>query len=462
MAKSYATPTTGVFSNGGLVQLGANNTSDQWDYIVLPKPTRPWRILIEGDLPSNSTTPTMSVSFFEGTVPLFSASGTWQTQGQSSLGADKKNWKLKLKNTTTANSLQVKVGDWFPVSSITLKGFGTDRTLVRDVLTTDMWRQIHAYPTNMMAPESAYLYWSKKDFGEHTSALFTTDGFPAEVWRNGVFLGLYIVRSSADNPDYLMDENNNQHILIQPQHAQGLWNGTFTSTDWVVQSPSIKGYDDQDDISASAPDINAACQRIIGWMGGCNMGTIDARATYPAYLDLTSFLDYVIICELSGSFDSMQNNFMFGSWNATSTSGIWHFWPYDEDETWGLVYNMTGQQSDAQNIGFVTIKGGNADQDPGFFNLAHTVFRPEMRARWAQLRDGGIISAANINRTIQRITNLIDPTMMQQDVVNWPMNGHSGAPIAMPAPNKWSVPYVMNYAATRIAWIDSQWGYSGA
>ncbi|ARW47877.1 hypothetical protein [Acetobacter pasteurianus] len=96
MAKSYATPTTGVIDNGGLVQLGQNNTSDQWDYVTIPMPTQPLRIMVEGDLPTNSTTPTMSVTFFEGTTPLFSASGTWQTQGQSSESANKKNWKFKL------------------------------------------------------------------------------------------------------------------------------------------------------------------------------------------------------------------------------------------------------------------------------------------------------------------------------------------------------------------------------
>lgn len=399
---------------------------------------------------------------FEGTTPLFSASGTWQVQGQSSANAAKHNWKLKLRNASTGNKLSLRIGGWFPMSSITLKGYGTDRTLIRDSLTTDIWRQMHSYPDRLLAPESAYRYWDSTDFGVHTSALFSTAGFPVEVWRNGEFLGLYVLRSPADNPDYLMDDSNSQHILIQPQHATGLWDGTFNSKEWSVQSPAIKGYNDQDDITTTAPDINAACQRIIGWMGDCNKGNVSARATYYNYLDLTSFLDYVLICELSGSFDSMQNNFELGSWSATPTSGIWYFWPYDEDETWGLVFSLTGTQSDADQIGWVTKKGGKADQDPGFFNLAHTVFLPELRARWRELRDAGIISSQNINAAIKSQVDLIDPASMAQDIANWPLNGATGAPAAMPLPNKWSVTYIMNYAAQRIAWIDAQWGYGGA
>ncbi len=284
MAK-VSEPTTGFINNGGLVQLGANNTSGQWDYITLAAPSAPWRILVEGDLPTTSTTPNMSVTVFEGTTPLFSASGTWQTQGQSSQGALKQNWKLKLKNSSTGNKLSLRIGDWFPMTSVTLKGYGTDRTLVRDSLTTAIWREMRKNPSGLLAPLSAYQYFDGTDLGTHTSALFTTAGFPAELWQNGTFLGMYVLRSPADLPDYLMDDSNNQHILIQPQHAGNIWEGTFTSTEWTVQSPAISGYDDQDDISTSAPDINAACSRIVKWFGDCVAGNVDARATYPQYID---------------------------------------------------------------------------------------------------------------------------------------------------------------------------------
>lgn len=150
MAKSYPMPTTGYTNDGIQVQLGVNNIAAQWDYVTLPAPSHPWRILIEGDLPTLTTTPSVSVSVFDGTTPLFSASGTWQVQGQSTANADKKNWKLKLRNAVTGNKLSVKIGDWFPMSSVTLKAYGTDRTLVRDSMTTDIWRQMRSYPAGLL------------------------------------------------------------------------------------------------------------------------------------------------------------------------------------------------------------------------------------------------------------------------------------------------------------------------
>lgn len=455
-------PTTGYINNGGLVEYGQNNTSDQWDYIALNKPSAPWRILVEGDLPDTSTTPNMTVSFFEGTIPLFSAYGTWKVQGQSSADAVKHNWKLKLKNSGTGNKLSVKIGDWFPMSSITLKAYGDERTLIRDSLTTEIWRQFHSYPDGLLAPNSAYTYWVGTDFGSHTSALFSTAGFPVEVYQNGSFLGLYVLRTSADNNDYLMDDSNNQHVLIQPQHYAGIWGNLtgFDSTQFVVQSPALSSYTDQEDISSTYPDIYAACKRFMTWACNCNAGNIDIRSTYKQYLDLNSAIDYVLICELSGSFDSMTNNFMLGSYNATSTSGVWYFWPYDEDETWGLVWGLTGSQSDADKVGWVTLSGSNsAQQDPGFMRAFHKQMKPEIRARWRELRDAGVISPININNIIKSQTNLIDPTMMTQDIVNWPLNIGTGSPSNMQLPNKWSIPYIVDYAATRIAWLDAQFGY---
>ncbi|WP_249212636.1 CotH kinase family protein [Acetobacter persici] len=462
MAKTLTPATTGYINNGGLVQYGSNNTSDSWDVVSVSKPSSPWRLNIQGDLPDSGTTPSMSVSFFEGTIPLFSAVGTWQVQGQSSANAVKKNWKLKLKNSNTGNKLAVKIGDWLSMTSITLKAYGDERTLIRDSLTTEVWRQFHSYPDGHLAPTESYQYFDSTDLGVHTSALFSTAGFPVEVYQNGNFLGLYVLRTSADNPDYLMDETNNQHLLIQPQHGGNVW-GELQSLDitqFTVQSPALKGYNDQDDISKTFPDTYAACNRFIVWASNCNAGTIDIRKTYSDYVDLNSVIDYIILCELAGSFDSMTNNFMLGSWNATSTSGVWYFWPYDEDETWGLVWGNTGSQSDAKNVGWVTINDGNpAQQDPGFFRAVHKNFRPEIRARWRELRDTGFISSMNINKIIKNQADMINPDMMVQDIAVWPLNIGTGSPSDIQLPNKWSVSYIQNYAKERIEWLDEQWGY---
>lgn len=459
MAKSLAQQTTGYINNGGLVELGANNTASSWDTITVSKPNSPWKILVEGDIPTDKTGINMSVSVFEGTIPLFSAVGTWQVQGQSSAGALKKNWKLKLKNPDTGNKLNIKIGDWFPMTSLEFKGYGTDRTLTRDCLTTELWRKMHSFETGYLAPLSSYDYFSSTDCGVHISALFSTAGFPVEIWNNGTFLGLYILRTTADINDYLMDDSNLNHILIQPQHAYDMWSNSFNSTEWDFPSPSVKGYDTGDDMSSLNADVNSSASRLITWMQNCYNNKTDLRSTIGNYLDLNSLLDYIIITELSGSMDALVNNWMCGSWNATATSGVWYLWPYDEDATWGLTSPINGSGADAKNIGWIMGNGSKSDHPPGFFNTASNVFRPELRARWKMFRQNEIITSENISKIIKNITNLIDPNSMVQDLENWSLTGATGSINVSQNIEKENVSYVQNYAKERIEWLDDQWAY---
>lgn len=449
--------TTGYVNNGGVVTYAPNNTAEQLDILSIDRPQRALRWMVEGDYPSDKDGTDMSVSVFDGTIPLFSAVGTWGVQGQSTAGADKKNVKFKLKNPNTGNKLALKIGDWFSATSITHKAYGTDRTLIRESTATELYRRIHAYPTGLLASPLAYSYFDGIDFGTHTKALFSTAGTVAEIYRNGTFCQLGVIRSDADNPDYLMDDGNPNHILIQPQHAGGIWQNVWSGSDWVVQSPAIKGYDDQDDISKSAPDVQAKCQAILTYMQGCIAGTIDVRSTHTKYLRLRDWLDYDILINLTGSFDSMTNNFMFGTWDGVK----WGPWPYDLDETAGLVFTIAYDGAWASNIGWVTEKGGKADQDPGFFDVIHRQFRPELRARWRDLRDARIISIEAITSIINQQVGLINPDLMAQDIALWPLDGATGAPSWMPLGGKWSVSYVIDWYKARVAWIDQQWGYSG-
>lgn len=463
MAKSYAVPTTGFTNNGGLLQDGKNNISETWDYLTVPMPTGPWRILVEGTLPTIGTEENCSVSFFDGTVPLFSASGTWGVQGQSSSNANKKNWKFKLRNATTGNKLQVKIGGWMAMSSITVKGYAMDRTLLRDSLTTDLWRRMHSYPSGFLAPLSAYQYFDSQDFGVHQSALFSTAGFPVEVWNNGAFLGLYVLRADNDPPAYLMDDGNPQHILIQPQHANTIWDGSFNSTHWDFPSPSVSGYATGNDMATLNADVDSAAARVINWMVSCIQGQTDFRSTYAEYLDLRSAIDFILITEVSMSYDSLDNNFMLGSWNAAADKGVWYFWPYDEDETWGIAWFLSNVGQVDPDFGWITdghsAGGIPQGQPPGIFRVIREQMRPELRARWRELRQSGVLSAHTVNAFIEKQGAMIDPASMKQDIANWSLTATGGLQLGAIKVAQ-STGYISDIASKRIAWIDQQWGYS--
>ncbi|MCG4253165.1 CotH kinase family protein [Acetobacter tropicalis] len=455
--------TTGFINNGGVILVGQDNPADTWDYVTLPQPTAPVRIVTQGDVPIDKDGVSVSASIFIGTVPVLSGSGTWGIQGQSSTSSNKKNWKIKFKNPNTGNKLNIRIGGWFPQTSITLKGYGADRTLVRDSLTTELWRVMHSYPSGLLAPFSAYRYFDGSDLGVHTSALFSTAGFPAELWHNGAFLGLYVLRADNDPITYLLDDSNPQHILIQPQHAGDMWSWAFNSTQWDFPSPSVKGYDTGDDMSGLNQTVNDAAARVVNWMNDCVAGRQDFRKTYKQYLDLQSALDFVLINEVSLSFDSLNNNFMMGTRNGTPTSGVWEFYPYDEDEAWGVAWFLGADDQIDPTFGWVaddaSINKVPQGQPPGIFKVILEQMRPELRRRWCMLRDAGIISASTITRIVKSQTDLIDPSMMVADIANWPLSAWTGNQQGVVKAAQ-SPAYICSLGAQRISWIDQQLGYS--
>lgn len=465
MSETYS---TGVSNNGGIAMLGNPAAADAVqtiDTLVLDKPNAPWRVVVGGAFPtdaSDARTPVdVAVSVYEGGIPLFSANAEMSIQGQSSATDNKKGYKFKFTNPATGNKLNLKIGDWLPSNKWDVKGYAVDRTLVRDTVSAALWRNIRrtaSFPDNLIAPKNVWDSLQSTDLSMNASALFSTDGFPVEMWQqDGTFFGLFVWRTTADLPDFLLDENNRNHIQIQPQHAGFMWDHAFTGTDWVVASPKIKKYTDQMDIAKAAPDVQAACTRFIQWCMDVRAGNVDMRATYPFYINLASWLDYILFCEVAGSADSRLNNFNLTTWDGM----IWHQCAYDMDETWGITFNTTVETSAPENCGFIMNQNTQSIwAGTNFFQMFYTYFLPELRARWAELRRAGTISYESIAELVKKQADFIDPAMIEQDLAIWPPNGSDVINYGVTGRNYYT--FILDWANRRIAWIDAQWGYSGA
>lgn len=438
---------TGFVNNGALVQYGKSNTSENWDSLILSE--YPKRVLIAGDPATDKNGVTTDSTFYEGTTPLFGATGTEGLQGQTSIGAVKKNRKLKLVNIDTGNKLKVKFKNWLPMSSVTLKGYGVDRTLLRDTLCTELWRNMYSTHFNgLLAPDSAYDYYKAENLSCMTSALFSTAGFPIEVYKNGKFIGLYVIRSDNNNDCYLMDDTNSNHILIQPDHASDFWiSGKYNSSEWAIYSPT-----------SPTNDTATSIQRFLTWANGCINGTIDIKTTYQDYINLDSFIDYIILCEVVASYDSTLNNFELGTWD----SNVWYIYPYDLDQTFGIVWQKsTVMQTDPLTIGWVMRRHNNiSDQDPVFFELILNQFWGRVRDRYYYLRSKGILGLNNLDSMIKTQVDLINPKAMAEDLTLWnTTTGDTGAgtgSFISDNGKKWSFVYIKNYFRDRLKWLDDQ------
>ncbi|XAO71965.1 MAG: hypothetical protein AAYR33_03305 [Acetobacteraceae bacterium] len=110
MSKDVKIPTTGYIDHDGVLTRSPA-AINEFKTVTIDWPRRVMRFLIDGDFsdPNASNIP-VSVSLYDGTLPLFSAVGLRNVQGQSSQEAMKKNFNLKLRRPSNGKKLYVKNG----------------------------------------------------------------------------------------------------------------------------------------------------------------------------------------------------------------------------------------------------------------------------------------------------------------------------------------------------------------
>ncbi|WP_336946872.1 CotH kinase family protein [Asaia sp. HN010] len=405
----------------------------------------PLRFIATGKaLPVVGTDQAVSLVIMDGLSRLAEAGPktTMGVQGQSSAGATKKNWKFKLRNHA-GKKLGVTYGSWPESTSITLKAYGSfadgsmalDRSMIREAVAAELWRQIRRNSSdgdNRIAPWYA---WSAGAAAQSASllseALFSTDSTPVELyWTDGStdpqFLGLYMWRSNNDPDSYLMTPDHQSHCLLQPQHAPpDLWSRPdyLSGQFWEFMSPD-------------APDPSVPA-RLIEWFAAI----LDGRASWqdwPDYLNLRSWIDYKVFSEAVGSFDSLSNNIILGSWTATASTGLWDVFVYDLDETLGCVWGYNGN-ADPADIGLITAQST-------LWTAFSEHFADRIAARWRELRRAGVLSGANLTAIMTRYAASMRPGAVLADQAAWGTNSIS------------SHAYIATWFEQRVRWLDQQWG----
>lgn len=464
MAKTtYPQPTTGILSNSGVLMLGADNPISALNSISCNRPRMNAVLATQGDLPtdtSDARTPTVvSVSLFDGAIPLFSCAAAMAIQGQSTANDQRKGYSLKFYNADTQKKVSVQIGDWLPSKKLDVKAYPLDRTYTRDTFCAWLWRSLrraHSYPEGNICPEYVMSDAQAVNNGVQGGALFSTDGFIVSHIHNGAFAGLYVLRTTGDTPDYLMDTSNQNHIMIQPNHAGNIWRQAFSSTDWSISSPDISGYDDYDDISTVAPDVNAKCARIIQWFLDVQNGNVDMRSTSAQYINLASWIDYILLCEITGSCDSITNNFQMCTWDGS----IWYLCAYDMDETVGVITKGDRPTNDPEKMGLIMNYLGGGAAVSNAFRMFYRYYTPEIRAAWRAIRDSGLVSTFNFESKLREIVATVSPSAFADDLSVSPKSTPDLSNFTTVGTS--SIPYMVDWLNRRIAWLDAQWGYSGA
>lgn len=179
----------------------------------------------------------------------------------------------------------------------------------------------------------------------------------------------------------------------------------------------------------------------------------DPVTGYPAWIDVDSFVDSLILNELTRDFDAyVRSSYFYKDRNAKITAGpLW-----DLDITYGVGGGNNLEPEGWQYEQPRWPKPNNwinrLVTDPAFLNL--------VRARWAQLRQGPL-SDAGIDARLASITAPL-VNAAERNFQRWPiLTTEKIGPIVTPTADTWQgqVQFMRDWMAQRIAWLDSPSGW---
>ena len=204
------------------------------------------------------------IEYYDGLGNYFKKNIVFDAQGNSSLFYAKKNGAIDLFDSSVYNSdgelgegdvFSIKFGNWVPQDSFHLKAFYSDFFKCVGIIAYKLAWQV--YNTRGVYKNVPWKEELLKEYGFSTSkfepiqpndldlqtdngARCMPDGFPAVVYLNGEFHGVYTFALKKHRANYHMDSKNPNHIHLDPNGSINdatLFNGTIMWSNLEIRNP---------------------------------------------------------------------------------------------------------------------------------------------------------------------------------------------------------------------------------
>lgn len=367
---------------------------------------------------------------------LVTVNAKTENQGQSSAAYPRKNINVEMYNSK-GDKFYIKFGDNPKEQEIVLKSYyASDKGLHKDGLASDFWLKLRRSHNNYLSspfPESVF---SDLNSPNNIEARGTPFSFPVQVNKGGHFYSMAAIRTKKKRENYCISKSNPNHILMQIDYTlRAVDFATLQLGNFELREPSIKGYTAGE---SSLPVGNEALEgkvtRIINYMKDCFNNTVDVKTTASDYLNIDSFIDYIISLNCLGNWDGMTNNFLLGSYDGN----LWYVFQYDTDKTFGA----NGAVEMSPNVLTENLR-------VSFFKTFATAFKSEISARYRYLRAEKVIDVREMRERILDVNHKFPEPLKKLDAVYW-----GEIPYAA------SAPYSMDWFAKRVIYLDNYYGYN--
>lgn len=350
-------------------------------------------------------------------------------QGASSMGYSIKNQAIDINDGS-----KIKFGNWCYMDSFHIKKYYID--VFRGQCVAQYWLTEQAYMTRPFGQRRPYDYLNhisvanngngafNKDFW--SGALCHPDGFPCHLFFNGKDAGVYAFNLKKDRANYNCKKDNAKNIILDGVLGSVFWTangdlnkkGEISTTVWrdfEVRNPKIKKDINGNDYNGDAPtEPSSDYSETKGYIEELTKiipsikaaGTDEEKKTiFESAFNLPFLIDYDILSQVDYNYDGYRKNWIWCCWDGK----LWTPTRYDLDSVFGQHWN--GASYVERSI--TNILGDSADL-PTYY--LHNLYKSEESARYAELRNKGILTIENIVGNLEKWVNMCGYDNLKNDI----------------------------------------------
>ncbi|ADG74470.1 cellulose-binding family II [Cellulomonas flavigena DSM 20109] len=369
----------------------------------------------------------------------------YRLRGQSSRMFDKKPYRLELWDDEGDDLDQPFFGmpaesDWV------LRGPFSDKSLVREALTLDLGREL-----GLHAPRHRLVEVYVNDDAQPVAA--------------NDYRGVYLLEETIKNQKDRLDLKKLDPEDVTSPRIEG---GYIIKAEWLAaEQPLIPCRGTSrcwSDLEVHDPDdlVPAQLDWIAGYVGRVNdalhsSNPADPQTGYPALIDVESFVDQVIVNELSRDMDAyFRSQYFYKDRGGLLTAGP--LWDFD------LTYGVGGFFGNDQVSGWQYQQSRQSPAPLDWFSvlMSDPAFVNHVKVRWQEARRGPLSDAA----LRSRIDDLTAPLggAAARNFQRWPnLTTRQIGPFVTPTAGTWEgqVAHLEDWLLRRAAWLDSTAAWGG-
>ncbi|WP_442791385.1 CotH kinase family protein [Micromonospora sp. NBC_01739] len=378
-------------------------------------------------------------------APTVATRAGFRLRGQSSSSFDKTPYRIEFWDNDDDDADYPVLGmpadsDWV------LRGPFTDKALIREAFVYDLGREM-----GLPAPRYAFAEF-----------YLNTDAGPVGA---DDYMGVYMIVETIKNSKNRLDL---KQLRADDRTLPRITGGYIFKFEWMAaEEPTLPctgpaatcwNYLEVADPSPLQPEqrdwLRNHIQEFHNVLRAPNFA--DPTTGYRAYIDVDSFIDQLIVNELSREMDSyVRSAYFYKDRDTKIFAGP--LWDYD------LSFGVGGYFANDQTSGWQHQQGRQPLANDWFTQLLRDpAFVNQVRLRWQTLRRGPLSDAALQSRLNALSTPLTNAA--QRNFQRWPnLSTRMIGPFITPTAPTWQgqVQYLRDWMLRRAAWLDSTAGWGG-